>query len=187
MVARSVTVEGRPQHSCLSSVRTPPSVLVTFASFWCFWSYHYLSASPPRSHCLSSLGFMGSPLPGSLQGVRIPMCLRVSSHASEQECEGDSGLGGCLSSTSCCQSGHFLSHSLQTILLQKGVSFEPLSLKLRPLILVQSAEEASSPGTPPTPGSRLGMRVSSSHHWTHYRHGSVCFHGRVLSAVVKYM
>lgn len=185
MVARSVTVEGRLQHSCLSEDASLGSG--HFCIILVFLVISLFIGITVDSHCLSSLGFMGSPLPGSLQGVRIPMCLRVSSHASEQECEGDSGLGGCFSPTSCCQSGHFLSNSLQTILLQKGVSFEPLSLKLRPLILVQSAEEASSPGTPPTPGSRLGMGVSSSHHWTRYRHGSVCFHGRVLSAVVKYM
>lgn len=38
----------------------------------------------------------------------------------------------------------------------KGVSLEPLSLKPRPLFPAESAEEASSPWTPPTPGSGLG-------------------------------
>lgn len=91
------------------------------------------------------------------------LCRRVSSHASEQEREGGSGLRGCLSQAdaSSCNSGRFPSDSLQMaifkgILLLQGVFLEPLSLKTRPLFPAGSAKEASSPRTPPPPGAGWG-------------------------------
>lgn len=66
-----------------------------------------------------------------------------------------SGLSRCLFRPSRCPSGQFLLDSLQTTLLLKGVSLEPLSLKARPLSPLWSAKKAS-PRDPTRPREQLG-------------------------------
>lgn len=64
----------------------------------CFWSPHFLLVSRLGSHLYSSHGSMGSRPPGCLQSeggrenMNVCLCLRVSSHVSEQGCTGDAGL-----------------------------------------------------------------------------------------------
>lgn len=71
------------------------------SSFWtipvCFWSPHFLLVSPPGSHLCSSHGSMGSRPPGlrsegGRENMNVCLCLRVSSHVSEQDCMGGTGL-----------------------------------------------------------------------------------------------
>lgn len=141
-------------------------------------AHHCLLASPRRSPPLFSW-LRGETLTGQRAGVgqqrdTSVRLLRVSSHASEQECEG-TGLGGHLSHTD--PTGRAWSHALsesllmiifKRVLLLKGVCRHLLSSLL---FLAGSATGASPPR--PRPLEQVGMRVSSRHCRTHHRRGSV--------------